>query len=78
MNGPGQVTLAGKTDKLDAQLSGSGELHARQLWAGQAEVVVHDPGSAMVNVKTADKSRQRRARTRQLKTIGDVTQLNSA
>ncbi|MBA5689456.1 GIN domain-containing protein [Rugamonas apoptosis] len=57
MNGSGQVTLAGKTDKLHAQLSGSGDLNARQLSAGQAEVVVRGPGTAMVNVKTADKAR---------------------
>jgi hypothetical protein len=60
MHGPGEVKLDGKTDVLTAQLSGSGNLNARQLWTGQAEVTVRGPGNAVVNVSdkgSADRSR---------------------
>ena len=59
MHGPGEVKLEGKTAALTAQLSGSGNLNARQLWAGQADVIVRGPGNAVVNVngKAAEQSR---------------------
>jgi hypothetical protein len=59
MHGPGEVKLDGKTATLTAQLSGSGNLNAKQLWAGQADVIVRGSGNAVVNVngKAAEQSR---------------------
>ena len=55
MQGPADVKLDGKADNLTAQLSGSGNLNARQLWTKQADVTVRGPGQAVVTVneKTA-------------------------
>jgi hypothetical protein len=51
MSGPGGVHLRGKSATLNAQLSGSGNLDARDMLTAQADVVVHGPGRAVVNVK---------------------------
>jgi hypothetical protein len=51
MSGPGQVMLDGTTASLDAHLTGSGNLEARNLLARQAEIQVHGPGNATVNVQ---------------------------
>jgi hypothetical protein len=61
MSGPGDAHIDGSVEQVTAQLSGSGSLEARQLVAAHADIQVHGPGSAAVNVnaggkRAADKS----------------------
>jgi hypothetical protein len=50
MNGPGDVRIDGNVAQVDAQLAGSGSLDGRKLTAGHADIAVHGPGTASVNV----------------------------
>ena len=51
MSGPGGVQLRGWTSSLNAQLSGSGSLDARDMLTANADVQVRGPGNVVVNVK---------------------------
>jgi len=50
MSGPGDAHIDGTVAQVDAQLSGSGSLDGRGLTATHADIVVHGPGTASVNV----------------------------
>lgn len=50
MSGPGDARIEGNVAQVDAQISGSGSLDGRGLTASHADIVVHGPGSASVNV----------------------------
>jgi hypothetical protein len=50
MNGPGDARIDGTVAQVDAQISGSGSLDGRGLTANHADIVVHGPGTASVNV----------------------------
>jgi hypothetical protein len=54
MNGPGDARIAGTVAQVDAQLAGSGSLDGHGLTAGHADIVVHGPGTASVNVNGKD------------------------
>jgi hypothetical protein len=61
MSGPADAHIDGTVDQVTAELSGSGSLEARQLVAAHADIQVHGPGTAAVNVnaggkRVADKS----------------------
>jgi hypothetical protein len=48
---PGFAILSGRTGLVSEWRPGSGSLDARNLLAGQADVLVRGPGNAVVNVK---------------------------
>lgn len=48
LSGPGDLTLAGQTDKLAVQMSGSGDLDARQLQARQIDIDLSGPGDLLL------------------------------
>jgi hypothetical protein len=50
MNGPGDARIDGTVAQVDAQIAGSGSLDGRGLTAVHADIVVHGPGTASVNV----------------------------
>ena len=50
MNGPGDARIDGTVAQVDAQVAGSGSLDGHGLTAGHADIVVHGPGTASVNV----------------------------
>ncbi|WP_075795147.1 GIN domain-containing protein [Massilia putida] len=50
MHGPGDAHIDGTVAQVDAQLAGSGSLDGRGLTAGHADIAVHGPGTASVNV----------------------------
>jgi hypothetical protein len=45
LSGPGNMILSGNTTVLSAQVSGSGDLDARQLCTRQTDVTVHGPAT---------------------------------
>jgi hypothetical protein len=51
LNGPGDSHLDGDVGRLDARMSGSGQLDASGLVAGTAEIKVLGSGEALVNLK---------------------------
>jgi hypothetical protein len=55
MNGPGDARIAGTVAQVDAQIAGSGGLDGHGLTAGHADIVVHGPGTASVNVNGKDR-----------------------
>jgi hypothetical protein len=64
MSGPGDVRIDGNVAQVDAQLAGSGSLDGRGLTAGHADIAVHGPGTASVNVvDTAGGSARANAKT---------------
>ena len=50
MNGPGDARIDGNVAQVDAQIAGSGSLDGHGLTATHADIVVHGPGTASVNV----------------------------
>ncbi len=50
MNGPGDARIDGNVAQVDAQIAGSGSLDGHGLTAAHADIVVHGPGTASVNV----------------------------
>ena len=50
MNGPGDARIDGTVAQVDAQIAGSGSLEGRGLTAARADIAVHGPGTAAVNV----------------------------
>jgi hypothetical protein len=50
MNGPGDARIDGTVARVDAQIAGSGSLEGRGLVAAHADIAVHGPGTAAVNV----------------------------
>jgi hypothetical protein len=50
MNGPGGARIDGSVAQVDAQIAGSGSLDGHGLTATHADIVVHGPGTASVNV----------------------------
>jgi autotransporter translocation and assembly factor TamB len=52
MSGPGNVTLSGEANKLEAEISGSGDLQARSLRVGSATVRSRGPGSMELSTVT--------------------------
>jgi hypothetical protein len=50
MNGPGNARIDGTVAQVDAQIAGSGSLEGRGLVAAHADIAVHGPGTAAVNV----------------------------
>jgi hypothetical protein len=50
MTGPGDARIDGTVAQVDAQITGSGSLDGHGLTAGHADIVVHGPGTASVNV----------------------------
>jgi hypothetical protein len=55
MNGPGDARIDGTVAQADVQIAGSGSLVGRNLTAGHADIVVHGPGTASVNVNGKDR-----------------------
>jgi hypothetical protein len=55
MNGPGDARIDGTVAQADVQIAGSGSLVGRNLTAGHADIVVHGPGTASVNVTGKDR-----------------------
>ena len=50
LDGPGDARIIGTVAQVDAQIAGSGSLEGRGLTAAHADIVVHGPGTAAVNV----------------------------
>jgi hypothetical protein len=50
MSGPGDARIDGTVAQVDAQITGSGSLEGRSLVAAHADIAVHGPGTAAVNV----------------------------
>jgi len=50
LDGPGDARIDGTVAQVDAQIAGSGSLEGRGLTAAHADIAVHGPGTAAVNV----------------------------
>jgi hypothetical protein len=53
--GPGGARIEGSVDQVNAQVSGSGSLAGHRLTAGHADLEVHGPGNAVVNLAQGGK-----------------------
>ena len=66
MNGPGDARIDGTVAQVDAQIAGSGSLEGHGLVAAHADIAVHGPGTAAVNVTGNDRADTKRGSRGQL------------
>jgi hypothetical protein len=66
LNGPGDARIDGTVAQVDAQIAGSGSLEGRGLTAARADIAVHGPGTAAVNVTGNDRADTKRGSRGQL------------
>jgi hypothetical protein len=66
LDGPGDARIIGTVAQLDAQIAGSGSLEGRGLTAARADIAVHGPGTAAVNVTGQERAGARATNRGQL------------
>jgi len=66
LNGPGDARIIGTVAQVDAQIAGSGSLEGRGLTAARADIAVHGPGTAAVNLTGQERAGARATNRGQL------------